>query len=399
MTLATETGKQLPKLFNPERLSRLLPDAQLNIHLGQKQFRVGQASQTKPLEVKVNNSRLFKRMFSSGTLGVAESYIEGDWDCEDLSGLIEVFARNSKLPGNRFSHMSSLLRGQAQRLLRANSMVGSKRNIAAHYDLGNELFECFLDHSMMYSSAIYPQRGASLEEAQQHRLALICEKLQLSEETHLLEIGSGWGSLAIFAAQHHGCKVTTTTISEEQYALVCDRVEKLGLQQQITVLKKDYRLLEGQYDRLVSIEMIEAVGEKYLPGYFQSLKRLLKKDGLALLQCITIAEAYYPYYRNSTDFIREYIFPGGHLPTVSLVQNLASSQAKFQTLHFEEIGEHYAKTLEDWDERFQKNAHQLPQDKYDERFYRMWRFYFAYCIGGFRAKRIGTHQIVFRASE
>lgn len=347
--------------------------------------------------VTIHDKSVFTRFLLGGTIAAGETYMDGLWDSPNLTTLTQLFSANIA----RSSTKRSWLEKPTQLALRIangltkNSLSGSRKNIKAHYDLGNDLFENFLDPSMMYSSAIYPSKEANLEQAQQYKLQRICQKLDLKPTDHLLEIGTGWGAMAIYAAQHYGCHVTTTTLSDEQFKLTQERVRALGLEGKITLLKSDYRELTGQFDKVVSIEMIEAVGHAFMPGYFKKIDQLLNPKGVALLQCITIADQRYNQYRKSVDFIRKYIFPGGHLPSVSVIHNHIAQQTSMLVTHFEDISLHYAKTLHDWDKAFVANYAKLPSQKYDERFYRMWRYYLAYCEGGFKEQAIGTHQIVF----
>ncbi|MFQ3280905.1 class I SAM-dependent methyltransferase [Reinekea sp.] len=347
--------------------------------------------------VNIHDKKVFTRFLLGGTIAAGETYMEGLWDSPNLSTLTQLFSANIA----RSSTKRSWLEKPTQLALRVankvteNSLRGSRKNIKAHYDLGNDLFENFLDPSMMYSSAIYPSKEATLEQAQQYKLQRICQKLDLKPTDHLLEIGTGWGAMAIYAAQHYGCNVTTTTLSDEQFSLTQERVRALNLEDQITLLKTDYRELSGQFDKVVSIEMIEAVGHGFMPGYFKKIDQLLTPKGVALLQCITIADQRYEQYRQSVDFIRKYIFPGGHLPSVSVIHTHIAQQTSMLVTHFEDISLHYARTLHDWDKAFVENYAKLPSEKYDERFFRMWRYYLAYCEGGFKEQAIGTHQIVF----
>lgn len=347
-------------------------------------------------EVVVHSSDVFREMMTGGSVAAAETYMKGLWDTPDLTTVVRLFAANldDDPDHKRFTRLSRVAMNAAHWLNR-NTLRGSKKNIEAHYDLGNDLFESFLDKSMMYSSAIYPTPESTLEEAQEYRLNRICEKLKLSPENHLLEIGTGWGSMAIHAAKHFGCKVTTTTISEEQFDYAHARVKAEGLENKITLLKQDYRLLEGQFDRVVSIEMIEAVGHKFLPGYFKKINDLLTDDGIALLQSITMVDQRYDDYKGSVDFIRKYIFPGGHLPSISEINNQIAKQTDMTVTHFEDITSHYARTLRDWHERFIEGYAKLPHERYNRQFYRMWRYYLAYCEGGFMERAIGTSQVVF----
>jgi cyclopropane-fatty-acyl-phospholipid synthase len=278
--------------------------------------------------------------------------------------------------------------------LRRNSTQQAKKNISAHYDLGNKLYTRFLDPSMMYSSAIYPDANTSLEQAQLHKLKSICDKLQLKPEDHLLEIGTGWGGLAVFAAKHYGCRVTTTTISEEQFKYANDWVEREGLTERITLLKKDYRLLEGSFDKLVSIEMIEAVGKEFLANFFSKCSSLMKQQGLMLIQAITIDDRRYDSYSRSVDFIQKHIFPGGFLPSQLVMNKALKEHTDLMIRDMHDIGLDYARTLRDWHIAFQNNLEVLSLDGYDERFARMWQYYLNYCEGGFLERSISTVQLV-----
>lgn len=377
-----------------------LSKGSLTLHFKEQSETFGNPDSSGPhAEATVHDGRVFREMLTGGALAAAESYVEGDWDSPDLTKVVQVFAANVD---DEVNPIMQQIRASAQKVahwLNRNTLNGSRRNIQAHYDLGNDLFRSFLDDSMMYSSAIYPNEEASLEEAQQYRLQRICKKLHLGPDNHLLEIGTGWGAMAIYAAKHFGCKVTTTTISDEQYALAKERIEQEGLTDRITLLKKDYRLLEGQYDRFVSIEMIEAVGHEFLPGYFKKINELLTDDGIALLQCITMPDQRYRSYRKSVDFIRKYIFPGGHLPSISMITRHIAEHTHMTVNHFEDITQHYARTLKDWHDRFVAGYPSLPHDTYDRQFFRLWRYYFAYCEGGFRERAIGTSQVVFSKAQ
>lgn len=375
-----------------------LTNGTLTVHIGNETKVFGNPDSDGPHAIAtVHDTAVFSQLLTGGTVAAAEAYMDGLWDSPDITKVVQLFAVNLSHSMTRYGFLQKptqwILR--LAHWLNSNNKTGSKKNIRAHYDLGNDLFESFLDDSMMYSAAIYPNEQATLAEAQDYRLHRICRKLDLQPSDHLLEIGTGWGSMAIHAAKHYGCRVTTTTISDEQFALAKARIEKEGLSDRITLLKEDYRDLSGHYDKVVSIEMIEAVGHKFLPGYFKKINSLLKDHGSALLQCITIPDNRYHEYKNSVDFIRKYIFPGGHLPSISLINRHIAEQTDMTVTHFEDITEHYARTLRDWHHKFVDNYGQLPADKYDRRFYRMWRYYLAYCEGGFKERAIGTHQIMF----
>lgn len=266
----------------------------------------------------------------------------------------------------------------------------SRANIAAHYDLGNAMFETFLDPTMMYSSAVFPRPEASLEEASRHKLDRICQQLELKPSDHLLEIGTGWGGMAIHAAKHYGCRVTTTTISKEQFEYAQARVAAEGLQDRVILLLEDYRDLTGEYDKLVSIEMIEAVGHTYYDSYFRQCARLLKPQGLMLLQAITMADQRYELARKRVDFIQKYIFPGGALPSVTAILDKLTGKTDLRLINLDDITPHYAETLKRWRQNFLAARARLHELGYDEAFVRLWDFYFCYCEDGFRERAIGT---------
>ncbi len=333
----------------------------------------------------------------AGGMGAGESYMAGGYRCSNLTGLIRIFLRNRDvLNGLDHSWMTALRKPlmAAIRRLHRNSRRGSRRNIAAHYDLGNDLFELFLDPTMMYSSAVYPRPDTGLDEAAVHKLDLICRKLQLTEDDHVLEIGTGWGGFAIHAASHYGCRVTTTTISRQQYELARTRVATAGVADRVELLLRDYRDLEGQYDKLVSVEMIEAVGYEYFDDYFTRCDTLLKPDGLMLLQAITIADQQYKSARRGVDFIKRYIFPGGCLPSNTAIANALTRHTSMGIADLHDIGADYARTLADWRERFSANLNRVRALGYDERFVRMWMFYLCYCEGAFRERAISAVQMV-----
>ncbi len=279
--------------------------------------------------------------------------------------------------------------------LNRNTEKQARDNISRHYDLSNDFFSLFLDPDMMYSAAIFERPEMSLEQASVHKLDVICHKLELQPEDHLLEIGTGWGGLAVYAARHFGCRVTTTTISREQYETACQRVRAEGLENQITVLFEDYRNLQGSYDKLVSVEMIEAVGHKYYKQYFRGCSNLLKEDGLMLLQAITIPGQRYDYARSSVDFIQRYIFPGGSLPSHEVITSAVRANTDMVIVSMQEIGEDYARTLQIWRDRFLAKLDEVRALGFDEYFIRMWNFYLCYCQGGFEERVIGTSQILF----
>ncbi len=347
--------------------------------------------------VRVHNKKLMELIFKNGVLGAAEGYIRGYWSTDHLVELIQILARNrdvlDKLNQNIISQASQIFL-KAWYKTRKNSIDGSRKNIADHYDLSNDFFKLFLDPSLMYSSAVFKEPSMSLEQASNYKKELICQKLQLKPMDHLVEIGSGWGGFAIYAAQHYGCKVTTITISQAQYDEAVARVEAAGLAHRVDVQLKDYRLLEGKFDKLVSIEMIEAVGEPYLPTYFQQCRNLLKPNGLALIQAITIEDARYKKALNTVDYIKRYIFPGSFIPCISVLTQTASEQ-KLRLKHLEDIGQSYAQTLHLWRKNFLAAREQVLALGFDENFIRMWDFYLCYCEGGFKEGVISDVHMLF----
>ena len=349
------------------------------------------------VHVEVCDPGFYHAVAGNGSVGAAEAYMDGLWRCSDLVGLVRLLVRNRDLLDGMESG-SARLGGWAMRALhalRGNSRSGARRNIAAHYDLGNAFFSLFLSEDLMYSSALFEHPDDTLEQASTRKLDVICRKLQLQPGDRVVEIGSGWGGFALHAARHYGCHVTTTTISREQHALACERVAQAGLQDRVTVLLEDYRDLSGQYDKLVSIEMIEAVGAPYLDGYFAKIGQLLKPDGLALLQAITIEDHRYAQALRSVDFIKRHVFPGSFIPSIQAMLAAKTRSTDLSLLHLADFGGCYARTLHAWRERFLARLPQVRAQGFDERFIRMWEFYLAYCEGGFRERSIGVAHLLF----
>lgn len=347
--------------------------------------------------VHVHDARFYRRVVLGGTVGAAESYMDGDWDCDDLVALVRILAVSGE-PLTRLNGPGAWLVRGINRLVHAvrrNSLRGSRRNIEAHYDLSNAFFETFLDSRMMYSSAIYESPAMTLEEASRAKLERLCRKLELGPDDHLLEIGTGWGGLAVYAAGRFGCRVTTATISPAQYEAAVDRVREAGLQDRVDVLLADYRELGGSYDKVVSVEMVEAVGHHYLDTYFEVLSRLVRPGGLIALQAITIEDRYYKSALRSVDFIKKHVFPGSFLPCVSVLVDAAARNGDAVLVNLEDIGLDYAATLADWRERVEASAQQLQTMGFEERFQRMWRMYLCYCEAGFRERTISDVQLLF----
>lgn len=345
----------------------------------------------------VDNAEFYGKLAVNGSVGAAESYMDGDWRSDQLVDIMRLLIKNRRLVDGMESGSAKLAGWSMKALhrLRRNTRSGSRKNIAAHYDLGNDLFGLFLDAGMMYSSAVYDRPDFSLEQAQERKLQLICEKLQLTESDHLLEIGTGWGAMAIHAAKHFGCRVTTTTISREQYDLAKARIEAEGLSDRITLLFNDYRDLTGHYDKLVSIEMIEAIGHQFQDVYFRKCASLLKPGGLALIQAITIEDQRYGQALHSVDFIKRYIFPGSYIPCVSSMVGSAAKAGELRLIGLQDIGASYARTLHEWRRRFNQRHAEVLALGYDMRFIRMWDFYLAYCEAGFLEESISDVHMLF----
>ena len=345
--------------------------------------------------VDVHDDRFYTTLAAGGAVGASEAYMQGMWTCDQLTLLVRVLLRNTSVLRGLGNAAYKKPLYKLLHLMNRDSVHGSKKNIEAHYDLGNKLFENFLDPTMTYSSGFFEKPDATMQQASTAKLDRICQKLGLSESDHVVEIGTGWGSFALHAARNYNCKITTTTISEEQYQLACQRVKDAGMQDRIEIVKKDYRLLTGQYDKLVSIEMIEAVGLAYLGNYFEKCASLLKPAGKMLIQAITIADQQYEFSKRNVDFIQRYIFPGGALPSVTALTNTATNKTDLRMTALEDITGHYATTMRKWREKFYLNVEQITELGYDNRFLRMWEYYLCYCEGGFEEKSIGCVQAEF----
>ncbi len=346
--------------------------------------------------VHVHDMKFWRLLATGGSVGAAESYMAGCWDSPDLVAVVQVLARNRDTLDD-MERGGARLTGWLLGLWHAfnrNSLNGSRRNIAAHYDLGNDFFATWLDQRMMYSSALYLDEDESLEQAQFNKLDRLCRKLQLKPEDHLLEIGTGWGGLAIHAAANYGSRVTTTTISREQYDYACAQVKAAGLADRVELLMQDYRDLTGRYDKLVSVEMIEAVGHQYLDTYMGRIDSLLKPDGLAMLQAITIEDFRYARALKSVDFIKRYVFPGSFIPSISAITGSMARATRLGLVELADLGPSYALTLKAWRKRFENARDEITALGFDETFRRRWRFYLAYCEGGFRERAISNAHLL-----
>ncbi|MBT8077784.1 MAG: cyclopropane-fatty-acyl-phospholipid synthase family protein [Gammaproteobacteria bacterium] len=371
--------------------------ALLTISDGDNRHRLGDQSSALVANITVNDPRFYSTVAFGGAVAAAEAYMQNYWDCDDLTRVVRILVRNRPVLENMESNARFLLAPIRKLLhfLNRNTRSGSKRNIAAHYDLSNDFFRLWLDETMMYSSAVFSREGMALEEAAAEKLDRICRKLQLTADDHVLEIGTGWGGFAEFAASKYGCRVTTTTISDEQFEFAKARVHRAGLQDRVTLLRKDYRDLDGRYDKIVSIEMIEAVGHEYLRRFFDVCSSHLKDDGMMVLQAITIPDQRYASALKSVDFIQRYIFPGGFLPSVTAMLEAATAVTDLRLYHLEDIGEHYAHTLACWRSRFFDQAGKIRSMGFSEEFIRMWNYYFCYCEGAFTERAIGNVQMLF----
>lgn len=403
------TAVAAPYIAQPTFLTRLARQAVLTrlrnlqhgevaiIENGERQL-FGARTEVCPLAVQIHvlDPRFYTDTTFGGSVGAGEAYMSGFWSCDDLTALTRIIARNRDVLDGIETGVARLTLPLRKlfHFLHRNSRDGSRHNIATHYDLGNDLFALFLDDTMTYSCGIFAHENSTLRDASVAKIDRICQKLQLSPNDHLLEIGTGWGAFAVHAAQQYGCRVTTTTISQEQYAFAQQRVNTAGLRDRVTVLLQDYRDLEGQYDKLVSIEMIEAVGHTFYDRYFKCCSDLLKPTGMMLLQAIIIADHLYEQAERSVDFIQRYIFPGSCIPSITAMHQSLARVTDMRLFHLEDITPHYAETLRHWRERFFANISRVRTLGYPEEFIRMWEFYLCYCEGGFRERVIGDVQML-----
>jgi len=363
--------------------------------------RFGDADSPLRATLQIHDSRFFRRALLHGDIGTGESYMDGDWTSPDLTNVIRLAVRNLNAIESGNSWFSALSRaGDVFRHhRRSNTIAGSQRNIHDHYDLNNEFFRLFLDDKMVYSCAWYETAGDTLETAQFQKMDRACRKLQLCSDDHLLEIGTGWGAMAIHAATHYGCRVTTTTISREQYEYAREEIARAGLERRIELRLEDYRDLKGSYDKLVSIEMFEAVGFEFYDTFFGACDRLLTADGAMLLQAITMNDHKYPVYRKRADWIQKYIFPGSELASVNGICASLARATDLSLYHAEDMGTHYARTLCAWRERFHNALGSVRALGFDDRFIRMWDFYLAYCEGAFLERHISDCQFLLTRSH
>ncbi|MET0255150.1 MAG: cyclopropane-fatty-acyl-phospholipid synthase family protein [Luteibacter sp.] len=358
---------------------------------------VGTTDSDLDIRIKVTDLAFYRAVASNGSVGAGEAFMDGQWTCDDLVGLVRLLVRNRDHLDGMESGLARVggLAMRAWHALRENTRQGSRRNIAAHYDLGNDFFRLFLSADLMYSSALWEGEDDTLEVASARKLNRICQWLELKPGDRVIEIGTGWGGFAIHAARYFGCHVTTTTISREQFALASERVAEAGLADRVTLLLEDYRDLGGSYDKLVSIEMIEAIGATYQQTYFATLGKLLRPGGRALLQAITIEDHRYAQALGSVDFIKRHIFPGSFIPSVQGMLEAKTRATDLALVRMEDFGGSYARTLRAWRERFLASLVEVRGQGFDQRFMRMWEFYLAYCEGGFLERSIGVSHLLF----
>ncbi|MFV8981392.1 class I SAM-dependent methyltransferase [Serratia fonticola] len=377
------------------RLLSGIREGSLTVREGQQTLHFGDESSALRAEVQILAPGVYWRLLTGGSLAAAESWMEGEWETHQLTPLLQILALNGKILG-RLESGFRLLGNPMERLrhwTRRNYRKQARENISAHYDLGNEFYAHFLDEDLLYSSALFTADDQALSQAQQAKMARLCEQLALTASDHLLEIGTGWGAMAEYAARHYGCRVTTTTLSREQYIWATERIARAGLQDRVQVLLCDYRDLTGQFDKLVSVEMIEAVGKRYLPDFFRTCQARLRPGGKMAIQAITIQDQRYREYSKSVDFIQRYIFPGGFLPSITAMSELMTRHTDFVVRNLFDMGPDYARTLAHWRQRFLHAWQDIEKLGFDERFRRMWLYYFGYCEAGFNARTISVVQL------
>ena len=402
---AVKTSKRssfLISIFKSGLLKKFqgLKTGNILVYDGNDDFSFGDSGSNEKGVVNIHSQEFYVMVGSGGALGLAEAYMAGYWSSDNVVKLFQIILRNREIllslekgfaklikPINRMIHRS-----------RQNTLQGSKKNIVAHYDLSNEFYKLWLDPTMTYSCAFFNDESATLEDASIEKLDRICRKLNLSGNDSVLEIGTGWGSFSIHAAKKYGCKVTTTTISDAQYEYARKRIKEEGLESKITLINKDYRELDGEYDKIVSIEMIEAVGYEYIPEFFSKLSSLLKRNGFIALQGITYNDQYFHVYKDSVDFIKKYIFPGSCLISISQITDVIKKDTDLAMIDMEDITKHYAITLNRWRKNFVDVLPKIKEMGYSQAFINMWEFYFLYCEAGFLERNIGDVQLIFAKS-
>ena len=365
----------------------------------------GEGKEEEKITLEIKNNRFFTRTILYGDIGFAESYIDKDFETSNLAKLVELALLNAKYLGttsenekNKLINLMPIF-NKIKHILRKNSKTNSRKNISAHYDLSNDFYKLMLDETMMYSSAVFSHKNQDLYEAQKNKLEKLSSKLNLKEGSKVLEIGSGWGAMALHLANDKGCDITTVTLSVEQKKLCVDRFKEHNVEDKINILLKDYRDLNGTFDAIIAVEMFEAVGREYFHIFFKKCQELLKPNGVLVLQVITMPDQRYKAYSKGTDFIQKYIFPGGHLPSISKILEVTSKHTRLNLHHLEEFTEDYAKTLNIWHENFQNKLEDVKKLGFDEYFIRMWKMYLNYCEAAFLTRNINLHQFVFTQDQ
>ena len=402
---AVKTPKKstfLTSIFKSGLLKKFknLKTGHISVNDGDETFTFGDSNSDEKVSVDIHSQEFYVMTGSGGALGIAEAYVAGYWSSDDVVKLFQIILRNRDILLSLEKGFAKLVKPINKMIHRGrqNTLKGSKENILAHYDLSNDFYKLWLDPSMTYSCAFFNNDSVTLEEASIEKLDRICRKLDLSEDDSVLEIGTGWGSFSIHAAKNYGCKVTTTTISDAQFDYARSRIKDEGLESKITLINKDYRDLDGKYDKIVSIEMIEAVGYEYIPDYFSKLSSLLNNNGLVALQGITYNDQNFEVYKDSVDFIKKYIFPGSCLISIAQIIDVIKKDTDLAMVDMEDITKHYAVTLNRWRKNFMDVIPKVKEMGYSQAFINMWEFYFLYCEAGFSERNIGDVQMIFAKS-
>ena len=367
---------------------------------GDEVLSFGDPGSNDKVTVTIHSNEFYVFLGSGGVTGVAEAYMAGYWTADNLVLLLQIVLKNKKILLSLDSGFAKLI-NPINKLIhwsKQNTLKGSKQNILAHYDLSNDFYKLWLDSTMTYSCGYFNNDSVSLEQASIEKIDRICRKLKLNENDHILEIGTGWGSFSLYAAKQYGCTIDTVTISDAQYEYASRKIESSGLGSKINIFNKDYRKIEGQYDKIVSIEMIEAVGHQFIPQYFSKISSLLKEDGLLVIQGITYNDQNFEQYKNSVDFIKKYIFPGSCLISVAQISDVIKEYTDLAIVDMEDITKHYAETLNRWKVNFMKVTPEVKRMGFSEAFIKMWEFYFVFCEAGFLERNIGDIQLVFSKS-
>ncbi len=368
---------------------------------GQHRFGNSDAEGGLYANIQVHHEAFYRRAVFGGDLGVAESLMDGDWQCDDLTALVRIFVRSRgecRWLNEGAAHVRQWY-ARWRHWRRGNTVEQARYNIHEHYDLGNDFFSLFLDSTLSYSCGLFESTSDTMHDASLRKIRRICSLLDLRPSDRLLEIGTGWGALAAWAASESGCTVTTTTISQQQQQYARQRLERNGLQHLVDVRLEDYRDLAGTFDKIVSVEMIEAVGHAYLPVFFRKCGELLAEDGVFAMQAIVMADDRYDDYLRSVDFIRAYIFPGGCLPSISELTQTAAAHGQLRLVRLDDFAPHYAETLRRWRVRFRKNEVKIRQLGFDDRFLRMWEYYLCYCEAAFEERQVNLVQLLFAKSN